>query len=88
MRQDYKLFRLCRRCYPGGGGAVRERRYERRVEKVKGYARNGVPNIWLIDPHLQLLYTYCPPALIEIEGESISTTDHSVEVSRNEIFAE
>jgi Uma2 family endonuclease len=58
------------------------------IEKLKEYANKNVPNIWLIDPRLQLLYTYRPPALVEIQGEIISTADGSVEVSRNEIFAE
>jgi len=47
------------------------------IEKLKEYAGK-----------LRLLYTYRPPALVEIEGEVISTADGSVEVSRGEIFAE
>ena len=58
------------------------------IEKLKEYWRKEVHNIWLIDPRLQLLYTYRPPTLIEIEGDVISTVDGSVEVSRNEMFAE
>jgi len=58
------------------------------IEKLKEYARKGVKNIWLIDPRLRLLYSYCLPTLMEIEGETISTADGSVELSRNEIFAE
>jgi Uma2 family endonuclease len=58
------------------------------IEKLKEYARKDVPNIWLIDPRLQSLYTYRPPTLVEVEGEIISTMDRSVEVSRDEIFAE
>jgi Uma2 family endonuclease len=58
------------------------------IEKLKEYAAKGVENIWLIDPRLQMLYTYRPPTLIEIEGETISTVDGSVELSRTEIFAE
>lgn len=57
------------------------------IEKLKEYANKGVQNIWLIDPRLQLLSVYRPPALVEVETEIISTTDHSVELSRNEIFA-
>jgi len=57
------------------------------IEKLRQYASKGVQNIWLIDPRLQLLYTYSPPALVEIEGETISTADRSVEVTRSEIFA-
>ncbi len=58
------------------------------IEKLKEYANHHVQNIWLIDPRLQLLYAYSPPALVEMEGETISTTDHSVELSRAEVFAE
>jgi Uma2 family endonuclease len=58
------------------------------VEKLKEYANKGVQNIWLIDPRLGLLCVYRPPMLVEIEAETISTSDHSVELSRSEIFAE
>ena len=58
------------------------------IERLKEFARKGVPNIWLIDPRLQLLWTFSPPALVEIEGSSISTADGAVELSRDEIFAE
>ena len=36
------------------------------IEKLKEYAGQGVPNIWLIDPRLRLVWTYQPPALAEI----------------------
>ena len=58
------------------------------VEKLKEYANKGVPNIWLVDPRLQLVWMYQPPTLVEIEGEGISTADRSVELTRSEIFAE
>jgi Uma2 family endonuclease len=58
------------------------------IEKLKEYAGKGVKNIWLIDPRLGLVYSYCPPMLVEIEGEAISTVDGSVEVPRSEIFAQ
>jgi Uma2 family endonuclease len=58
------------------------------IEKLKEYSGKGVPNIWVIDPRLRLMWTYQPPALVEIEGESIASTDGSVELSRAEIFAE
>jgi Uma2 family endonuclease len=58
------------------------------IEKLKEYANKGVPNIWLIDPRLQLMCVYRPPTLVEIEGQVISTSDGSVELSRDEIFAE
>jgi Uma2 family endonuclease len=58
------------------------------IAKLKEYDAKGVPNIWLVDPRLQLMWTYRPPALIEIEGDTIATADGSVELSRGEIFAE
>jgi Uma2 family endonuclease len=58
------------------------------VAKLKEFAAKGVPNIWLIDPRLQSMWAYRPPALIEIEGDTIATADGSVELSRAEIFAE
>jgi Uma2 family endonuclease len=58
------------------------------IEKLKEYANKGVPNIWLIDPRLQLVWTYLPPTLVEVECEIVLTTDASVELSRSEIFAE
>lgn len=57
------------------------------IEKLKEYAAKGVQNIWLIDPRLRLLSTYRPPTLVEIEGDLISTSDGTVELSRAEIFA-
>jgi Uma2 family endonuclease len=58
------------------------------IEKLREYAVKGIPNIWLIDPRLQLMSVYRRPTLDEIEGEVISTADGSVELSRSEIFAE
>jgi Uma2 family endonuclease len=58
------------------------------MEKLKEYAAQGVENIWLIDPRVQIISSYRPPALIELEGEAIATADCSVELSRAEIFAE
>ena len=57
------------------------------IGKLKEYGAKGVPNIWLVDPRLQLMWTYRPPTLAEIEGESIATVDGSVELSRSDIFA-
>ena len=57
------------------------------VGTLKEYAAKGVPNIWLIDPRERLMWAYPPPALVEIEGETIAAADGSVELSRGEIFA-
>lgn len=58
------------------------------IEKLREYDRQGVPNIWLIDPRLQTLSIYCHPVLHEIEGETIDTGDGQVSLSRSDIFAE
>jgi Uma2 family endonuclease len=58
------------------------------IAKLQEYAALGVPNIWLIDPRLKLMSVYRPPALVEITGDTIATADGSVELSRDEIFAE
>jgi Uma2 family endonuclease len=58
------------------------------MAKLKEYHATGVPNIWLIDPRLQSMCVYRPPALVEIEGDTIATADGSVELTRGEIFAE
>jgi len=58
------------------------------IEKLKEYAAKGVPNIWVVDPRLRLLYVYRPATLIEVDGDSITSSDGAVELSRSEIFAE
>jgi hypothetical protein len=58
------------------------------IERPREFANKGVSNISLLDPRLQLLFAYRPPALVEVEGEVISTADGSVDLSRSEIFAE
>jgi len=58
------------------------------IERLQEYAAKGVKDMWLIDPRQKMLYSYRPPTLVEIEGESISTLDDSVSLSRTEIFAE
>ena len=58
------------------------------IGKLQEYAAKGVPNIWLIDPRMKSMWVYRPPALVEIEGDTIAVADGSVELSRAEIFAE
>lgn len=58
------------------------------MEKLKESANKGLPNIWLIDPRLRSMCTYRQPALAEVAGERIATTDGNVELSRAEIFTE
>ena len=58
------------------------------IEKLREYAAKGVPNIWLVDPRLRLMWIYRNPALVEIERDVIATTNLAVELSRAEIFAD
>ena len=58
------------------------------IEKLKEYAAKGVPNIWLIDPRLQTISVYRPPTLQEVQGDTITTADAAVHLSRSEIFAQ
>jgi len=58
------------------------------IEKLREYAGKGVQNVWLVDPRLRLMCVYTSAALVEVKGEVIETTDGSVELSRDEIFAE
>jgi hypothetical protein len=54
---------------------------------LKEYINKGVPNVWLIDPRLRIIWTHCPPTLVEVEGDAIATTGNSIPLSRSEIFA-
>ena len=56
------------------------------IEKLKEYARQGCPNIWLIDPRLETVFVYRDSALTEVPGD-VATADKSVYLSRAEIFA-
>jgi Uma2 family endonuclease len=58
------------------------------MEKLKEYDRQGVSNIWLIDPRLRLMSAYRHPALHEVAGERMVTEDQQVWLSRDEIFAD
>ena len=58
------------------------------VEKLREYAAKGVQNVWVIDPRLRLMWSYSGHTLVEVETDLISTTDGSVELSHDEIFAE
>jgi Uma2 family endonuclease len=58
------------------------------IEKLREYDRQGVRNIWLIDPRLKMLSVYRHPVLHEIDGETIDADDRRVSLSRSDIFAE
>ena len=61
-------------------------RVSRLIEKLKEYAAMGVPNIWVFDPRLEQMFVFEGNALREIEGDTISTVDGSIELTRAEIF--
>lgn len=56
------------------------------MEKLREYDRKGVPNIWLIDPRLQLMSVYRDAVLQEVAGDTIATGDQRVSLTRNEVF--
>src|ERR1700683_772207 len=56
------------------------------IEKLKEYAAMGVPNIWVFDPRLKQMFVFPSHSLQEIEGDTISTGDPRIELTRAEIF--
>ncbi|PWT99428.1 MAG: Uma2 family endonuclease [Terriglobia bacterium] len=56
------------------------------MEKLDEYDRNGVSNIWVIDPRLGKMSVYSAGDLHEIQGDVIATTDPRLELTREEIF--
>jgi Uma2 family endonuclease len=55
------------------------------IEKLEEYSENGVPNIWLIDPRLQKMFTFRLHTLQEVE-DVIATDDPRLELTRAEVF--
>ena len=63
-----------------------EDRMSRVIEKLKEYAAMGVPNIWVFDPRLKQMFKFHANSLQEIEGDTISTGEPRLELTREEIF--
>jgi Uma2 family endonuclease len=63
-----------------------EDRVSRLMEKLKEYAAMGVPNIWVFDPRLKQMFVFHGNSLQEIEGDTISTGEPRLELTRAEIF--
>jgi Uma2 family endonuclease len=61
-------------------------RMSRLIEKLKEYAAMGIPNIWVFDPRLKEMFVFHENCLQEIEGDTISTSDGLIELTRHEIF--
>jgi Uma2 family endonuclease len=63
-----------------------EDRVSRLIEKLKEYAAMGAPNIWVFDPRLKQMFVFQSHSLQEIEGDTISTGEPRIELTRAEIF--
>lgn len=61
-------------------------RMSRVIAKLKEYAAMGVPNIWLFDPKPKEMYVFRGNSLHEVEGDTISTDEPRLELTRSEIF--
>jgi Uma2 family endonuclease len=62
------------------------------IEKLKEYAGNGTPHIWVFDPRVRLMFTFQSNSLREVEGDAIatveliSTDEPRLELTRAEVF--
>ncbi len=56
------------------------------IEKLKDYAAMGVPNIWVFDPRVKHMFVFHANSLQEIEGDTISTVEPRLELTRDEVF--
>jgi len=56
------------------------------IEKLKEYTAMGVPNIWIFDPRLKHMFVFHANSLQEIEGDTISTGEPRLELTRDEVF--
>ena len=56
------------------------------LEKLKEYAAKGTPNIWVIDPRLQRMFTFHQNCLAEVET-TLVTAEPRLELTRDEVFA-
>jgi Uma2 family endonuclease len=61
-------------------------RMSRMIEKLKEYAANGTPYIWVLDPRLKQMFKFEQNALIEVMGEEIATENPRLVLTRAEIF--
>jgi Uma2 family endonuclease len=56
------------------------------MEKLEEYDRNGVPNIWVIDPRLRKMSIYTTGDLHEVRTAVIATTGQEISLTCDEIF--
>jgi Uma2 family endonuclease len=58
------------------------------IEKLKEYAGNGTPHIWVFDPRVRQMFTFQSNSLREVEGDAIATDEPRLELTRAEVFQE
>lgn len=63
-----------------------EDRASRFLEKLQDYAAMGVPNIWVFELGLKQMFVYHAKSLNQVEGDTISTGEPRIELTRDEIF--
>jgi Uma2 family endonuclease len=62
-------------------------RMTKTMERLEEFDRNGVPNIWVIDPRLRTVAVYSKGVLNEVRGASVATQgDPCLELTHDEIF--
>lgn len=63
-------------------------RVTRLVEKLKEYAAKGIQHIWIFDPRLKQMFIFRDNALQEVLGDTISTGEPHLELTRAESFTD
>ena len=63
-------------------------RIGRVIDRLEEFATNGTPHIWVFDPRRKKMFRYRGKALQEVEGDTITTDDPRLELTREEIFQE
>jgi len=58
------------------------------IEKLKEYAANGTLHVWVFDPRVRQMFTFRSNSLQEVEGDSITTDEPRLELTRAEVFQE
>jgi Uma2 family endonuclease len=63
-----------------------EDRVSRLIEKLEEYAAMGTPSIWVFDPRLKRMFVFRANSLQVVEGDTISTDEPRLELTRQEVF--
>jgi Uma2 family endonuclease len=56
------------------------------LEKLEEYSAAGVPNIWLIDPRRQKVFTFAGLRLEEVTAQELTTVSPEIRLAFAEIF--